>query len=200
MEWSWVKTLAEVEETRARARQMIGQELTAVRYCDLDYALSDRPDGHRGARNVTSEDEWRDPTWRFAFGDSVDHGVELEVTGGARFTVGWDSPGWHEGIWIRQVPLIGSAVTPDGNVAIWNVSRAGRWDQFVGHSVSDIRLAYKPWAPNEGYWCSRITLTIQDSDIELLLGKGGTDNELHRSADNIAVLFPPAILPDWERG
>jgi hypothetical protein len=200
MEWSWVDTLAEVEEARARAGQIVGLELAAVRYCALDYAQLDRPHGIHGPRNVTAEDEWRDPSWRFAFGDSVDHGVESEMAGGTRFTVSWDSPGWHEGIWIRQVPMIGSAVMPEGNVAIWDVSRGGRWDQFLGHNVSDVQLAYKPWAPNEGYWCSRIALTIQGSDIELLLGEGAVDNELHRSADNIAVLFPPAVLPDWERG
>jgi hypothetical protein len=193
-----VETLDEVEETCARARQIVGLELAAVRYCDLDYAQPDRPDGHRGARNVTSKEEWRDPSWRFAFGDSVDYGVELEMGGGTRFTISWDSPGWHEGIWMRPVPLVGSAVMPEADVAIWDVSRAGRWDQFVGHSVSGLKLAYKPWAPNEGYWCSRITLTVQGSDIELLLGQGETDNQLHRSADNIAVLFPPAVLPDWE--
>ncbi len=199
MDWSWVETLAEVEETRARARQIVGLQLAAVRYCDLDYVQPDRPDGSRGARYVTGEDECRDPTWRFPFGDSVDHGVEFEMACGRRFTVSWDSPGWHEGIWIREVPVVGAAVAPEASVAIWDVSRAGRWDQLVGQRVSDVSLAYRPWAPNEGYWCSRITPTIQGSNVELLLGEGGADNELHRSADNIAVLFPPAVLPDWER-
>jgi len=198
MNWSWVETLTEVEERRARASEIVGLELVAVRYCDLDYAQPDRLGGHQGARDVTGQDEWLNPSWRFPFGDSVDHGVELEMTSGTRFTVSWDSPGWHEGIWMRQVPLIGSAVAPEGNVAIWDVSRAGRWDPFVGHGVSGVQLSYKPWAPNEGYWCSRISLTIQGSDIELLLGEGGTDNELHPSADNIAVLFPPVALPAWE--
>ncbi len=86
-------------------------------------------------------------------------------------------------------------------MAVWDVSHAGRWDRFVGEQVSDVRLAYKPWAPDDGYWCSRITLTVLGSDIQMLLGEAGPgpDNELHRSADNIAVLFPPVQLPDWER-
>jgi hypothetical protein len=82
---------------------------------------------------------------------------------------------------------------------IWDVSRAGRWDQFIGQPVSDVRLAYKPWAADDGYWCSRITLGFRGADIELFLGEGNRDSQLHPSADNIAVLFPPAALPDWER-
>ncbi len=200
MEWSWVKTLEEVEEARVHARQLVGLDLAAVRYCDVDYAQPDRQDGVLGARQVVTEDEWREPSWRYPFGDSVDHGVEFETVCGRRFTVSWDSPGWHEGIWIREWPLIESVVTPEANVAIWDVSRAGRWNQFIGQPVSDVRLAYKPWAPDDGYWCSRITLGFRGADIELLLGEGGDpDKQLHPSADNIAVLFPPAALPDWER-
>jgi hypothetical protein len=118
------------------------------------------------------------------------------MASGAVFTISWDTPGLHEGIWMRQV-LIGSVVVPEANVATWDVSRAGRWDRFVGHSVSAVQLHYKPWS--EGYWCSRVTLTVRGCDIELLLGEGwAADNELHHSANNIAVLFPPAALPAWE--
>lgn len=199
MDWSWVATLAEVEEAREHARRLIGLRLAQVRYVNLDYLVPDRPDGSHGARLVTSEDEWREPTWRYEFGDSVDYGVEFETTCGRLFTVTWDSPGWHEGIWLREVPLIGEAVAAEANVAVWNVSRAGRWDRFVGPEVGDVRLAYKPWAPDDGYWCSRITVSILDCGIELLLGEGQADQQLHPSADNIAVLFPPSRLPAWER-
>jgi hypothetical protein len=197
VDWSWVATPAEVEEARDHARRLVGLRLAEVRYVNLDYL---RPDGSReGPRLITSEDEWREATWRYDFGDSVDHGVEFETTCGRVFTVTWDSPGWHEGIWLREVSLIGEAVVADANVAVWPVSRAGRWDRFVGPEVGEVHLAYKPWAPDDGYWCSRITVTILDCDIQLLLGEGEADQQLHPSADNIAILFPPARLPDWDR-
>jgi hypothetical protein len=194
MEWSWVGTLAEVEEAREHARRLIGLRLAEVRYVDLDYLRPDRPDGSTGPRLATGEEDWREPTWRYDFGDSVDYGIELETTCGRVFTVTWDSPGWHEGIWVREMPLIGEAVVAEANVVVWNVSRAGRWDRFVGPVIEDVRLAYQPWAPDDGYWCSRITVTILDADIQLLLGEGGADQQLHPSADNISVLFPPRAL------
>jgi hypothetical protein len=199
VDWSWVETLAEVEEAREHARRLIGLRLAAVRYASLDYFLWDRPDGSRGPRLVTSEDEWRVPPWQYEFGDSVDYGVEFETTCGRLFTVTWDSPGWHEGIYLREVSLIAEAAANETTVAVWNVSRAGRWDHFVGPEVGDVHLAYKPWAPDDGYWCSRITVSILDRGIELLLGEGEADQQLHPAADNIAVLFPPSRLPDWER-
>jgi hypothetical protein len=133
------------------------------------------------------------------FGDAVDYGVEFETTCGRLFTVTWDSPGWHDGIWLREVPLIAEAAANEATVAVWNVSRAGRWDHFVGPEVGDVHLAYEPWAPDDGYWCSRITVSTLDRGIELLLGEGEADQQLHPAADNIAVLFPPSRLPDWER-
>jgi hypothetical protein len=64
--------------------------------------------------------------------------------------------------------------------------------------VSDVRLAYRPWAADDGYWCSRITIVIGGDNIELLLGEGGVDDALHPSADNVAVIFPPTAFPDWQ--
>jgi hypothetical protein len=79
VDWSWVETLEEVAERREHARRLVGLRLAAVRYVNLDYTLPDRPDGLRGARTVTSELEWREPAWRYEFGDSVDWGIEFET-------------------------------------------------------------------------------------------------------------------------
>jgi hypothetical protein len=46
VDWSWVETLAEVEEAREHARRLIGLRLAAVRYASLDYFLWDRPMAH----------------------------------------------------------------------------------------------------------------------------------------------------------
>ena len=147
---------------------------------------------------MVSAAEWREPPFRHEFGDSADHGVELETAWGRVFTVSWDSPGRHEGIWLRELPLVGAAVLADANTAIWDVSRAGRWDGFIGHEISDVQLHYRPWAPGEGYWCTRVTITVRGSDIHLLGGHAEAQ-ALAPSADDIAVLFPPARLPEWER-
>jgi hypothetical protein len=50
-----------------------------------------------GARQVVSDDEWRAPTFRYAFGDCADFGVELQTACGRLFAVSWDPPGSHEG-------------------------------------------------------------------------------------------------------
>jgi hypothetical protein len=79
-----------------------------------------------------------------------------------------------------------------------DVSRAGRWDRFIGHEVSDVQLHYHPWAPGDGYRCTRVTVTVRGSDIHLPGGQAEAQ-ALAPPADNIAVLFPPAPLPEWER-
>jgi len=199
VQWSWVASLAEVEERRQHALRLAGLQLATVRYCDIDYAMLDRTGGQQGPRQVLGATEWQEPSFRYEFGDCTDYGVELETACGRVFSVSWDTPGWHEGIWLRELPLIGEAVLPAANTAICDVSRAGRWHRFIGHEISDVQLHYRPWAPNDGYWCTRITVTIGGSDIQFLGGYGEAGQTLGPSADNIAVLFPPALLPDWER-
>jgi hypothetical protein len=93
----------------------------------------------------------------------------LTTAAGRVFTVSWDRLGWHEEIWIREVPARGSAFEEDADVAIWDVSEAGRWDRYVGPVVNDVRMHYRPWAPEGGYWCSRITLLVAHSPVDVLL-------------------------------
>lgn len=197
MAWSWVETLDEVQERRQHARRLIGLQLGAVGYCQIDYAMPDRPAGQEGPRHVVNEGEWQEPSFRFGFGDSVDYGVELKTACGRLFTVSWDSPGCHEGIWLRELPLVGEAVLANANAAIWDVSGAGRWDRFIGCEISDVWLHYRPWVSDDGYWCTRVTLTIDGSDVQLLAGQADA-GQLAPAADNIAVLFPAARLPEWE--
>jgi len=198
VQWSWVGSLGEVGQRRRHAQRLTGLQLAAVRYYEIDYAVPERPGGQEGPRQVVSAAEWQEPPFRHEFGDCTDFGVELETACGRVFTVSWDSPGWHEGIWLRELPLVGEAVHTDRNSAIWDVSRAGRWDRFIGHEISDVQLHYRPWAPGDGYWCTRITITVRGSDIQLLGGQAEAQT-LAPSADGIAVLFPPARLPEWER-
>jgi hypothetical protein len=197
MEWSWVPSLEVVKERRQHARRLVGLQLAAVRYCQIDYAMLDRPEGQEGPRQVVNAAEWQEPSFRYESGDCADYGVELETRCGRLFTVSWDSPRQHEGLWLRELPLIGEAVSAEANTAIWEVSRAGRWDQFIGQEIFDAQLHYRPWAPNDGYWCAHVTLIIDGSDVQLLGGQAEAGQRLAPSADNVAVIFPPAALPEW---
>ena len=95
-----------------------------------------------------SDAEWRAPTFRCAFGDCADFGVELETACGRLFTVSWDPPGWHERIWLSEGPL---AVLDGVESAIWDVSRAGRWDRFIGQEVSGVTvLTRRGFASDDG--------------------------------------------------
>jgi hypothetical protein len=144
VEWSWAASLAEVRQRRQHAQRLTGLQLAAVRYCEIDYAMPDRPGGQEGPRQVVSAAEWQEPPFRYELGDCTDYGVELQTTCGRGFTVSWDSPGWHEGIWLRELPLVGEAVLADANTAIWDVSHAGRWDYFIGHEITGVQLHYRP--------------------------------------------------------
>jgi hypothetical protein len=127
VEWSWARSVAEVRQRRQHAQRLTGLQFAAVRYCEIDYAMLDRPRGQEGPRQVVSAAVWQEPQFRYEFGDSTDYAVELESACGRVSTVSGDCPGRHEGIWLRELPLTGEAVLADANTAIWGVSRAGRW-------------------------------------------------------------------------
>jgi hypothetical protein len=199
VDWSWVATEEEAEERREHARRLAGLRLTAVRYVLIDYGHLDRGAGSQGPRLISTEAELADPVWRCDGFDWADFGVEFTASSGRVFTVSWDSPGWHEGIWIRELAARESAYAQDANVAVWDVTSAGHWDTYIGAMITDVVMHYRPWGPGDGLWCSRITLHIAGSPIHLLLGDRDGSHQLVPAADSIAVLFPPARLPEWER-
>ena len=199
VDWSWVSSTEEADERREHARRLIGLRLSSVKYALIDYSQLDRPDDARGPRLITSEPEIAAPTWRCPTFDWADYGVEFTTSVGRVFTVSSDMPGWHEGIWIREVRACGSAFQEDADVAVWDASEAGRWNGYIGAAISDVVMHYRPWAPDDGYWCSRITLVIAGSRVHLLLGDRGDGDQLVPAADNVAVVFPPEPLPEWER-
>jgi hypothetical protein len=84
----------------------------------------------------------------------------------------------------------------DADVAVWDVSHAGRWHSYMGVEITDVILHYRRW-PGEGYWCSRITVAFGERLVQLLLGDADPEQRLVPSSDNIAVVFSPDPLPDW---
>jgi hypothetical protein len=191
--WSWVASTLELGERREHARRLCGLELEAVRYINLDYARFERPI-HDGPRAITEAREWEKPTWQWQSFDSVDYGVELLTDCSRVFSVAWDPPGpLQQGIGLREVPLLGTAISEDTNVAVWDVTQQSRWAAFVGTPISDVELDYEPWKQPEGFWCRRITLRFGGARVEMILGDKGPGEELGPSADSVAVLFFPAI-------
>ncbi len=190
--WSWVASAVELGERREHARRLQGLGLAVVRYINLDYSRLDRRI-RDGPRAITDATEWAEPTWQRQSFDAVDYGVELQTDGGRVFSATWDLPGaLQEGIGLRKVPLLGTALSEDANVAVWNGTQQSRWSAFIGATISDVELAYEPWTQPQGFWCTRITLHFSDARVDMVLGDVGADAELRPSADNIAVLFFPA--------
>jgi len=58
--WLPAASLDDVQERRQHARALIGLQLAAVRYCEIDYAMLRWPDGQHGVRQVVNEAEWQD--------------------------------------------------------------------------------------------------------------------------------------------
>ena len=193
MNWSWVTTADLVTERRIHARQLAGSRLAAVSYVLIDYGRLDRLTGPSGPRLISDAQDLASPAWRYGTFDCADYAVEFTTEAGRVFTVSWDSPGYHTGVWLREVPARGSAYVADADVAVWDVSRAGRWDSFIGAEVTDVILHYQHWV-DDGYECSRITVAFGDRSVELLLADSDADQLLVPSGDNIAVLFPPESL------
>lgn len=77
-----------------------------------------------------------------------------------------------------------------------NAAHGAAWSE---KKVTDVQLHYLPWDDYiRGFWCTRITVRSGAAVAELLLGGDGRDGQLSPAADNVAVLFDPPQLPEWE--
>jgi hypothetical protein len=155
-----------------------------------------------GPRVIQKDEEWRDPPWKRPGFDTLDWGLELETDNGLIYSVTWDPPGMREGIGISQAPLIGTALTDDASAAIWDVTEHSKWTSVVGQPVDNVTMRYLPWDQHGSFWCTRVTLDVSGIEIHCLLaaGQGADDPTIYRSADDVAVIFPPTQLPEWELG
>ena len=144
----------------------------------------------------------RERTWSWV-ADEVEQMQRVEharrLIGSAIDRVTWDPPGLREGIGLREEPLLGTGVRVDGATAIWDVTNTSGWVHLLGRATSDVVLHYLPSGDPGGFWCPRITLRFPGATVELLLREGGPNRELGPSADNVAVLFDPERLTDWEQ-
>ncbi|MEQ7129307.1 hypothetical protein ABN034_32910 [Actinopolymorpha sp. B11F2] len=198
--WSWAASDAEADARRRDANELVGQRIRAVRYYTLDYRRHElHPeliDG--GPRIIDAESEWNEPTWLYDGFDAMDYGLEVTTDSGAASSLTWDPPGDREGIGLQPVPMLGTAVRSDADVAIWEVGeRTASWTPMVGRRVTGVDLHYVPW--QEGHrslWCPHITFHGEDGHVEVVMGDS-KDGALVPSADNVAALHPGTSLPAW---
>jgi hypothetical protein len=198
--WSWAKDADDVEVRRAHAQNVVGAEIARIRYFTLDYFRWEVAPEFHGPRTIEDQKEWDKPCWSYPGFDTLDFGLEIESTAGEIYSVTWDPPGNHEGIGISKALMVPSGLAQDAPAAIWDVTERSRWKAFVGRSIDSITMNYLPWSTQGEFWCTRITIEISDTKIQLLLadGKGEDDPAIYPSADNVAVIFPPTEVPDWE--
>ncbi|MBM0124546.1 hypothetical protein [Pimelobacter simplex] len=199
-QWSWASSESEAEARRLDASQLVGSRIRAVHYINIDYRRYELQSEsvEAGPRAIVADAEWADPTWLFDGFDAVDYGFEITTDLGKPFSVTWDPPGDREGIGMQPVPLLGSGVRSDADVAIWDLTgRHSAWTRLVGKKVTDVVLHYVPWLEGEeGLWCPRITIHCGEVHVEVLLGDAKS-GALVLSADNVAVLHPDTPLPQW---
>lgn len=190
----------EAEARRREALGLVGERIRGIRYYTLDYRRHElHPeliDG--GPRLIHAESEWDEPTWLYMGFDAVDFGFELTTDAGTIFSLTWDRPGIREGIGLQRIPMLGSDVGMDGDVAIWDVgARAVSWKHMVGTRVTGVDLHYRPWDDEQGsLWCPHITFRADGGDVEVVMADS-QDGLLVPSANNVAVLHPGESLPTF---
>jgi hypothetical protein len=198
--WSWAASDAEAEARCREADQLVAQRLRVVRYFMIDYRRHElRPELiDSGPRLVDDEVERREPTWRENGFDALDYGLELVTDSGTTFSLTWDPPGSQEGIGLQPVPMLGSGVHADADVAIWDVGDCTpSWAPMIGGLIVGVDLHYTTWDAEEGpLWCPRVTIHGERGDVEIVMGDVRGE-ALVPSADNVAVLHPGTPLPDW---
>lgn len=139
-----------------------------------------------------------DATWLYKGFDALDYGVEIATDSGAWFSLTWDPPGDEEGIGLQPVAMLGSGVSSDADVAVWDVGeRAASWAPLFGQQVTRIDLHYVPYDEARGsLWCRWITFHSGAGHVEVIMGDA-EKSALVPSSDNVAVLHPGVPFPDW---
>jgi hypothetical protein len=190
---------ADVVAQAEQAAALVGQSIVSVQYVTIDYFREERAPRTEGPRTVTEASEWAEPTWQTPACDSVDYGVELHLNNERVFSITWESPGpLLEGLRLLDSGVIGEGVLAGAATAIWDVSRAG-WSEVRGRPISGVRLHHALWDPRTSQqWLPRLTIHVGGDVVDVFLGEGAPgDHEVRPSADNLAILFNPAVLPTW---
>jgi len=189
--WSWAENLDEANAFRQEAKRLIGETLTSVSYVTIDYSSETYRQGIEGPRPVTDATELAQPQWKHETCDSVDHAVVLRTASDRTFSISWESPGHREGIGLREVEPVGSAIAPDALVATWDATNSSTWRDLAGAIVESVDLLYEPCDPKHSYplWCPEINITIAGIHIQLQLADAEPGSgRIVPSLDNIVIV------------
>jgi hypothetical protein len=194
----WLQSEGDVQILRDDLSASVGDRLVAVRYLTIDYARWEVAPDFRGPRILRTSTDWHDEHIAHLLGDTLDYGVELDLESGRTLAITWESPGYHESLEVFGGKVIDSFLDPEPDIAVCEVGTTSRWRPLLGEVMTAIEAHYIPWAPDDGFWCSRVNLYFGATNVVLLLGALTSDGALIPSADNVVVLFAPASLPEWE--
>jgi hypothetical protein len=186
----WAATSGGVAARQRLADQMVDGSIAAVRYVNIDSVGMENPElWDKGPRRIVDAEEWLRPTWAFDGFHSINYGIEFELEDGRDFFVTWDPPSWTESLRFGQGSLIGQRPAQDASAAIWDVSGHRPWRETIGLQIESVELTYEPWAPEGGFWCTRIEFVTAKQRITVTDGEANYDGIREPAADNIAVLL-----------
>jgi len=189
--WSWAASEQDAAAFRQEANRLVGEILMEINYVTMDYERNEHRQGQLGPRRIVNKAELAEPSWQHGSCDTVDFAVELVTASNRTFTVSWESPGQREGLGLRELAAIDSAVTATADAAIWAATASSTWSGLVGRAIENVELLYEPWNHDDSYpmWCPEIVLTLSGVEIRFLLAQGefGTERIIPAS-DNIAVM------------
>jgi hypothetical protein len=182
----------ELEWQREVTAGVIGLPLRGVRYVTLDYARFAQDLAWAGQREIASQVEWQQPSWSFGRCDSADFGIDLEFDSAIICSVGWESPGYREGLELRRTSIVEALDEKEAAVAVWDVTSRSRWEVVIGRRLEAFDLQYSPWQPGVSVWLPGLALTFEGGCRgEVVLGEcdRSGDGRIGPSANNLAIRF-----------
>jgi hypothetical protein len=172
------------EEFEAQARQLLGQVVQRVRYCEIAY------------------DEGT-PFWcgdpRF---DSLDFGLDLLTVSGERFSISWGAEFYQYGVSL-------AAGLPEAyeRSRVWDVSETSRWRDLLGQRIEDVHVFWSWVEWKEGFVNHRVHYP---QDVKLVFENGRevylcafevwTDGSTMGMIDHITVFFDEALAHQFGVG
>jgi hypothetical protein len=186
---SWAANSTERDAWVSFVRQLEGFAVQTVRYVDIDYRRTEFAEDRPGARVITDEAEWADPTFVFPGGHTIDFGVELVGEDDRTFSVTWDPPGITEGLALHAEPLFPDVVSDAAATAVWDVTHRTAWKHFVDQPIDAVKVHYEPWDDEGAWWCRQLDLVFNAGTVELMEAQGNPDGSIGLSADNVVVRF-----------
>ena len=169
------------EEFETQARQLLGQVVQRVRYCEIGY-------------------ESEAPAWcgdpRF---DSLDYGLELLTVSGERFPFSWGAEFYTYGVSLAEGLPEASEST-----RVRDVSETSRWRDLLGKRIEDVRVF---WSCVEGTDIGRVHYP---QDVKLVFENGRevyisafevwTESRGMGTMDHITVFFDETIAHQFGVG